>query len=448
MKKLLLPLLALTLLFQLASAQEHFSGINMSKRVGILNATVNPAELGNLSNKYEINLLNFSSTVSNNKISFQDIIKDEDLEEKLFTGSEPVNMRIDVNVLGPSFAMQVNKWTFGFASVANVKTNVIDVNVDLGNAINNDILGLAQINADYNQRLNAVAWSELGLNVARQFEVTANHIVTGGVNLRLLFPGSYMNLGISNLNGTLYSNPTNGNIELTNATAQLNIAYSGFLGEDFTNTDDYSKILFSGGINGFATDFGATYQWKPTDEEYKLKVGFAVRNMGSLTFKSENNVDNQYNLNIDATQLESLDLSQFDDIESIEDVEKILVDSGVIEIEESQEDFTIKLPTVVNLYADYRFTNKWHLSAHLQQKTTDDTENDITTAQNTFTVTPRFSGKNFEVMIPFTQNEISDFTTGFGLRFRGFLLGSGSIISAVINDSTQADFYFGFRVGI
>lgn len=75
MKKLLLPLLALTLLFQLASAQEHFSGINTSKRVGILNATVNPAELGNLSNKYEINLLNFSSTVSNNKISFQDIIK-------------------------------------------------------------------------------------------------------------------------------------------------------------------------------------------------------------------------------------------------------------------------------------------------------------------------------------------------------------------------------------
>lgn len=357
-------------------------------------------------------------------------------------------MRIDINVLGPSFAMQVNKWTFGFASVANIKTNVIDVNVDLGNAINNDIIGLTQLNANYNQRLNAVAWSELGLNVARQFEITANHIVTGGVNLRLLFPGSYMNLGISNLNGTLYTNPTNGNIELTNATAQLNIAYSGFLGEDFTNTDDYSKILFSGGINGFATDFGATYQWKPTDEEYKLKVGFAVRNMGSLTFKSENNVDNQYNLNIDASQFESLDLSQFDDIESIEDVEKILVDSGVIEIEESEEDFTITLPTVVNLYADYRFTKKWHLSAHLQQKTTDDTENDITTAQNTFTVTPRFSGKNFEVMIPFTQNEISDFTTGFGLRFRGFFLGSGSIISAFINDSTQADFYFGFRVGI
>ena len=35
-------------------AQEHYSGISTSNRVGILNANINPAELANLSKKFEM----------------------------------------------------------------------------------------------------------------------------------------------------------------------------------------------------------------------------------------------------------------------------------------------------------------------------------------------------------------------------------------------------------
>ena len=37
-------------------AQDHFSGISTSNRVGILNADINPAEFSNLSKKIEVNI--------------------------------------------------------------------------------------------------------------------------------------------------------------------------------------------------------------------------------------------------------------------------------------------------------------------------------------------------------------------------------------------------------
>lgn len=431
----------------ISNAQEHFSGINTSKRVGILNATINPAELGNLSNKFEVNLFTFSSNISNNKVSVKDLTDGGDIEDKIFIGSEPVNARVDVNILGPSFAMKYNKWAFGFATLANIKANIIDVNVDLGNAVSNqDLVGVTSVNANYNQRVNAIAWAELGLSAARQFEITSNHIFTAGATLRLLSPGSYMNLGISNLNGSIIN--TAGNMELTNATAQLNIAYSGPLANDFSNSDNYYDELLSGGITGFAVDFGATYQWKPEgSDDYKLKAGASFRNMGSLTFKSDNNVNNQYNLDINLLQFESLNLNQFDGVENIQDIEDILVNSGLVTKSESRTDFKVKLPAVLNLYADYKIISKFHLSAYMQQKLSDDSENDFTTVQNILTLTPRFSTKFFEVYVPFSQNEISDFTTGVGFRIGGFFLGSGSAISALLNDSQQGDVYLGFRFG-
>ena len=101
-------------------AQEHFSGINTSKRVGILNANINPAELSNLSNKYEVSVFNFSTNVSNNKITFSELINGNNIEDKFFSGTEPANIRLDVLINGPSFAIKYNKWGFGIFSSANV----------------------------------------------------------------------------------------------------------------------------------------------------------------------------------------------------------------------------------------------------------------------------------------------------------------------------------------
>ncbi|PKP14557.1 MAG: hypothetical protein CVU07_14255, partial [Bacteroidetes bacterium HGW-Bacteroidetes-23] len=94
MKKLIVSVF---MLFSICSfAQEHFSGIGTSKRIGILNANFNPAELANLSSKMEVNLFATSVNISNNKIGVSDITGDEDFEDLIFQGNEPVNLRFDV----------------------------------------------------------------------------------------------------------------------------------------------------------------------------------------------------------------------------------------------------------------------------------------------------------------------------------------------------------------
>jgi uncharacterized protein DUF5723 len=462
MKKILLCTISL---FAINSfSQEHFSGINISKRAGLLNASINPAELTNMSRKYDVNVFNTSLNISNNKIKFSDIVEGENLDDKIFTGSDPTSMRLDVLIQGPSFAMKVKKWAFAIASAGNIKANAIDVDVNFGNSVTNSFFGTAQINSGYNQRMNAASWGEINLSSARNIFENETHKFSGGATLKLLFPGSYMNLGVDKLQGKVTYDSVNDDVYLYDAVANVNFSYSGSLADSYEDSSNYSQ-LFAGGLNGFGVDFGFNYQLKddmaPTMEDvnpvetayetrradvYKLNAGLSFRNMGSMTFKDDNNESANYRLDIPAGN--PLNLAEFENTESIRDIEKILYDKGYLTKQTSNEDFKVKLPAVINAYVDYRIHNKWYVSAYTQQKLSDDSGNDFTTIQNIITLTPRFAGENYEVYLPLSSNEVSGFTTGFGFRLGGFFLGSGSIVTAAINNSKQADIYMGFRFGI
>lgn len=430
-------------------AQEHFSGINISRRVGLLNATFNPAELTNMSNNFEINTFNTSINVSNNKISFNDIVSsDENIEDLIFEGSEPVNMRLDLLINGPAFAMKYKKWAFGISTSAIAKANIIDVDVNLGDALTNSainsLLGTTSVNSNFNQKINAATWGEIGLTLARDVFDTYKYKVSAGTNIRLLFPSSYTNFGADKFNGTIVN--AAGNLRLTDTQANLNIAYSGPIADGFTDAKNFNDF-FSSGINGYAVDLGINFKIKETNnsKDYNFNSGVSIRNIGSMTFKSENNVSSNYALNISNTQF--LDLNQFENVDNIREIEQILLNSGYLTKNNDEKDFTIQLPTLFTAYADLKLTKRLYISAYTQQKLVDDSDNDFSTTQNSITVTPRFSGENYEVFVPLSDNEISGFTGGLGFRLGGFFVGSGSIVTAIINDTKQADLYLGFRIG-
>ncbi len=447
---------ALFLISTAAVSQEHFAGLNTSSRVGILTAGMNPAELANMSNTFEINAIGFSFNIANNKIGFSDLTSDANIADLIFVGSEPVNMRIDAEMYGPGLAMKYKNWAFGFVTKANGKLDVVDVDTQLGDAINNpgnSILSLSAINADYNQRIIGTTWGELDFFVAKTLLNTLNHKINGGVTLKLLFPGSYANMGADVFNGVVVQTP--GQASLTNTQASLNFSYSGSLANSFSNFDDYTKSIF-GGLNGFAGDIGINYQWKDqqaldtaltkkkTDKnKYKLNAGLSVRNIGAMTFKDDNNNSTNYTLSIQGA--ESLNLNLFENVDSLKDVENILINSGYLTKESSNRDFKVSLPTTLTLYADVKIIPTLFVSGYLQQKLKDDNENDQITVQNIFTVTPRINLGFFETYVPISNSEISGFNTGLGVRLGGFYLGSGSVITALINDSKQADIYTGFR---
>ena len=430
-------------------SQEHFAGIGTSRRISLLNGTFNAAELANLSSKVDIQFFATSFNVSNNKIGFSDISSDENFEDLIFRGNEAVNLNFEAEILGPGVAFRINKWGFGWSTKAYAKFSLVDVDVNIGDAIVNDglnsLLNTTVLNQNNNQRIIGTAYSEMAFSVARNFWETEKYKLNGGISFKLLFPGSYANFGADKFNGTIST--IDGNTFLSDTNANLNFSYSGNLADDYTNFDDYSSSLF-GGLNGFAIDFGASFTIKDEKEkdDYKLNSGFSVRNLGSMTFKDDNNLSSNYALNIPAS--ESLDLNQFEDVSSIRDIEQILLDSGYLTSTTQNNDFKVKLPAVLNVYADLKIIPTLYASAFWQQKLTDNSKNDQVTAQNIFTLTPRFSLKHFEIFTPLSQTEIAGFNAGFGLRAYGFFIGSGSVFTALLNDSKQADFYFGYRLGL
>jgi hypothetical protein len=98
-------------------------------------------------------------------------------------------------------------------------------------------------------------------------------------------------------------------------------------------------------------------------------------------------------------------------------------------------------------YADYNVSGNWYVTGYLQQKLKNDDSNGQVAVQNLGTITPRYSTELFEAYLPLSINEVSGFTAGIGFRFGGFFIGSGSVLSAAVSDTNQADAYVGFRFG-
>lgn len=448
------PLLLLTTMLCVgATAQEHFTGITTSRRGGLLNASLNPAELTNQRTAFDVNVFNFGINVANNKISFGDIVSGKDFDKLVFEGNEPSNLRLDAKIIGPSLSLKRGSWAFGFTTGANVKADFVDVSTQLGNAVTNGgvagIVGNYDIISGQNQRVSGTSWGEIGFTLARDIFNNDFHKLSAGVTGKLLFPGTYANIALGQLRGRIDN--VADVVYLKDADASVNIAYSGSLAEDFTDSGNFTKF-FAGGLNGFAADFGVNYQLKDAAVEgskvssYRLNAGASVRNLGSMTFKDDNNSNTNYKLEINDPV--GLNLNQFEDVSDIREIEQILLQSGYLTTEGTGKDFKVKLPATLSLYADVKIINNLYFTAFTQQRLSDDNDNGQITAQRIWTFTPRYSLGWFEAYIPVTNSDVSDTNVGIGFRVGGFFIGSGSIITAALSDAHQADAYFGFRFGI
>lgn len=450
MKKSLLILCAF--IVNLSFAQDHFSGVNTSARVGILNVGVNPAELPNLSKKFEINIYGLSLNFSNNVIGMDDLTSDTDVESLLFTTGNTVTASGDVEYAGPGVAMRWQKWGFAISSKGHMKFDLIDIDPNLGNAILNteDIVanGTTSIKNDYNQRMSGVSWGEIGLSAGRTVFENDKHRFNAGITLKILFPGSYANMGVDKFQGNVTTvfdqiNPSNSAAFLTtNVPINVNFSYSGNLAGNFTEVEDYTSSVF-GNLNGIGTDIGLNYQMKDGDKKYKINAGMSIRNIGSLTFTDSNNSSNSYSLNIPVTN--PLNLNEFNGTEGLVEIEALLKSKGYLSSEKSNKDFKTRLPTLFTMYADFKLYYKFSITGYLQQRMGDNNDDRQITGQNSYSIIPRINLGYFEAYLPFSHNEISGGNTGLGLRLGGFYMGSSSVISTLTSNTKKVDFNMGFR---
>jgi hypothetical protein len=434
-------------------AQDHFTGVTTSSRVGILNVGINPAELPNLSKKFEVNITGLSMNFANNIIGINDLNSDTNIEDLLFTGDRIVNAGADIEYSGLGVAMKWKKWGFGISSKGHIKFDAVDVDPKFANAIfNSDEIAESDppllIKNDYNQRMTGVSWGEIGFSAGRTVFENEKHQFNAGITLKLLFAGSYANFGIDKFEGEVSTFDTNSSITrpylTTSQPININFSYSGNLADRFTDANDYTSSVF-GKLGGVGTDLGINYQLKDGDKKYKINAGMSIRNIGSLTFKDSNNSSNSYVLGIPDDPDNRLYLTDVNETESLVELESYLYDRGFLSGEKSNKDFKVKLPTLLSIYGDFKVYHKFYISGYLQQKMGDNNNNLQITAQNSFSIIPRINLGYFEAYLPFSQNEISGSNTGLGFRLGGFYLGSSSVISTLTSNTKKVDFNMGFR---
>lgn len=443
MKKALLISFFIIVSSGFSIAQQNYFGIQNSKRKGMINAMMNPAEINNLTKKVEVSLFSFNIGLDNNILSVQDIIDNPDVFDNIFDGvDKQVNLRTAVSVMGPAVGLRFKKWSFGITTEVKAKVDIIDFNPDLGRSIienKNGVNDQTIINIPYNQRINATGWMELGFIVGRKILDTDFHTLSVGANLKLLFPGSYSNFGMDKLKATIIDSQDE--TLLTDAEGSLNLSYDErWEDEDgFDLEDDLWRGFNPGGLG---VDLGVNYMIKRDNEAF-LNIGLSLKNLGSMGMESNQRYKN-YTVNI--PQDEYFRVDNLDG--NIDEIEQQLEDSGYFTINNTDSDIRVNLPRTMAAYLEFSPVKNFQVSLYGQKRISNESSNNNLSAADLIVITPRLVLGKFELYSPWMQHQISNFTGGLGLQYGGFFIGSNSVITSLMkNNNQKADIHMGLSWG-
>ncbi|MCH7402125.1 DUF5723 family protein [Belliella kenyensis] len=445
MKKLFLLILLISFGFGQAFAQTSFVGIQNSPRKGIISATMNPAEINNLHKKVDVNFFSLNGSVSNNIISFGDIVNygDDVLDVAFQRADGPVNFRSVANILGPSVGIKSGNWAFGLTTQLFTKADIIDFDPTLGQSLldiqfsgRNNSFAIA---TEYNQRINATGYGQVGFVVGREIFENDKHKFSVGATAKILIPAVYANVGMDRFRAEIVQVDTE--VSITNATGSLNFSYSE---SDFNNSNIGSNQngFNFGSPSGFGLDLGANYQIKDDKGRTKINTGLSIMNLGSMTF-AKGQTNNTYTMNI--PQGQSFRLDQLEG--NFEEIENQLIASGFFTRTVETNGIRTNLPSLIAAYAEMHIIGVLHASAYLQQRFGNINSNQQLSSQNLFVITPRVVLGKFEIYSPWMQTEVAGFDGGLGLRYGGFFIGSNSILTGLSENSKQADFHMGLSWG-
>ncbi|WP_296385491.1 DUF5723 family protein [Winogradskyella sp.] len=417
---------------------QSYVGHAIDNYSGVQGVAYNPSSIVGSNLKTDINLFSASFFGGSDYfgINVSDIISsdggfdfDEDTEK---FPSDENNFFLNADVLGPSFMFNLNKKSsIGLISRVRASFNINNINGELYESVADDFDTDDDFDFD-SRNLNGTihAWAEIGLAYGRILVDKPNHLLKGGATIKYLQGGGSVFMDSPGMQGQ-YMAAT----ETLTTQGELNYGTS----RDFEDGD----IDFSDLTAGFGLDIGFTYQWHPNREKdsvpsykdpYKLKIGVSVTDIGSINY--DDATITAYNLNA------TVDASTFD-----EDTEDFLDDNyaGV----ETKKAAKIKLPTALHLLVDYRLAKKWFVSAQADLSMVKDGTELSNSVINTVTLAPRLETKWFSFYAPLSFRQYRDVSFGGGFRFGPLTVGSGSVFTNLLSDSSKTtDVYVGLKIPI
>lgn len=434
---------------------QDLPGFKTSNYNGVIGVYSNPANVAQNNYKWDIHLFSIGVGVGNNNASFSlKNLSDTDslLNRMVGNPNKASNALLAADVRALSFMIGLNRKSgIAFTYRGRTMLNTTDLDGTFGKQIidegNNNSSFPYTISSDKDMRITANAWSEIGLTYGRVLLDKPNHFMKVGVSAKYLAGVANAYININKLKGTLAQDPSTEEVFLRNATGGLEIGTAGVSLDDFDLTQ-----LTAFESTGFGIDLGFIYEFRPKGNtgkrnNYKLRLGVSLSDMGSIKYEKNQNNSGGYNMNIGSPGLNLKELGD-QEIDNIKDY----LDSKpqfFTPINSSGNTYNVSLPSMLNIDVDYKIMGGLYVNAAANVNMVSSTAAKVFNNRyyNSYTVTPRLESKSFGVFVPINQSDLSGLNAGVALKLGPLFIGSGSIITAALSESKQADFFFGLRFG-
>lgn len=448
-------LLALPFLTSAVFAQT-FPGYRTSDYTGVNGVTFNPANIADNRYKWDVNVFAVNGFVATSKsgLRFSDITRSfngDSLKSKLLRGNTNINSLSYVDVLGPSFMMSISPNTsFAITTRSRVFANGKNVDGNLAGAILDGGLTTANLPFNFNTSMliHATGWTDIGASIAQVLSTKgSHHFFKAGITIKYLAGTADNYLSTNNFSGTVAGS---GNTYLTNTTGSIVLNTTAANFSDYRFSDFFK---FNG--HGVGGDIGFVYEYRPSADysmyvtdrfanKYKFRVSASLLDVGRITFNRSSNQAASYVVNIPpAAQFQ---LNQFAD-KNISEYKGILDGSPYFTGTNQKTDYHVKLPTTIQASADYLVNERFGVNVAGQFNLNGKKGLNLY-YYDAVSVTPRWQSGIFGVELPLNYNDLTKFNAGIAFQVGPFFIGSGSVLSALVHDSKQADLHVGFHFGM
>ena len=457
MKKFVL--VAISGLSVLCTEAQHLPGLSSGNYSGVHGVFSNPANIADSRYRFDVNLFSLNTLVANNQASYSlknlsSGFKTDSMENQVFgKDAGPASGTMQVEVRGPAVMFNVGKKnSFALTTRGRVFANIVDIDGKLFNKISEDFRNDPSLpytmSSGQNMRFTINAWSEIGASYGRVITQKGPHFLKGGITLKYLAGAANGYIAIDNFNGTIDQDVIAQDAFLRNTTGSISTGFGGINISDMEGGD-----LLDMNSTGIGTDIGFVYEFRPggsalKSAPYKLKVGAAILDLGKIRYEKDMQRSGSYQFDITGSErlsLQELNELDLDDYNAFFEARPQHFAPSASNAETS---YRVSLPTSLQLDVDYHVVKGFYVNTATQiALATSKTQGFNSRTYSGVTVTPRYEMKRLGVYLPVNYNSLTKMNAGASFRFGPLFVGSGSIVSALMGKSKQADVYFGFRFG-
>ncbi|POY35239.1 hypothetical protein C3K47_15760 [Solitalea longa] len=452
------------------SKAQQFLSLRGSNYAGIYNVYYNPAEIVDSRYTFDLNLVSFSGSFTNdfgtlNRNYFFDKgflklnVKDD--MDPYLSFAEDSKMRSglgNTTIFGPSFMFTFGKtrqYSFGLFTKANAFVNVDGVSGEFSTLAKDDFKNDALQGKPIvlnNFQTSAIGYGEIGATFGRVLFNKEQNFLKGAVSVKYVrgYASAYIN---SKQISMQVNDPENG---IAKITTDLSIGHSNNFDP---NTGDFQSDKIGGSASA-AFDLGLVYEFRPKyrnfyyemDQvkdrvrqdvnKYMFKAAISVTDIGGPLKFEKGNFSRDYKINRDNYDLSGLpdptDLKEFTDY----------LDADFGNQGAKVKNYEFNLPTALNANFDYHVWRGIYLNANAYVPMNNKSKVSAHYV-NMYSFTPRVETGNFGVYFPVTYSGHQDLNMGFTLRLGTFIIGTNTIAPVFgKEDIKAADIHFGVRIPV